>query len=385
MGACPPAPDHWYFEGQHLTGVDPFRPRWASPPGVTIRDALLDRELSVEEFSEAIDVPLFRLQSLLSGYEPISIELARRIGSSIGGSVQFWLARDGQYRDDLASVAADGWAKTLPISDMADFGWIDRPANWHEQIDAAFQFFGVSNVESWEVSYGRSLQNARFRFSGCERLDPSAVAVWLRRAQIAAETLSLARWDRDALSRRLPDFKALTTERDPKVFVPRLIDLAAEVGVAVSVVRAPHGCKASGAARFLTEDRAQIVLSARYLTDDHLWFTFFHEAGHLLRHDLVATYVDEFQQIADESGSVSLDEQEANDFAADVLLPAEAQRALGSGRPAPRAIVRAAHLSGVSPGIVVGQLQHRGAVGFGSGLNGFKRRYRWNQATLERA
>jgi plasmid maintenance system antidote protein VapI len=93
-----------------------FAPRWASPPGKTIRDALVERGLSLEVFAESIGVPDPRLQGLLSGSETISIELARRISTSIGGSVEFWMARDGQYRDDLARVEADRWAQSLPIS-----------------------------------------------------------------------------------------------------------------------------------------------------------------------------------------------------------------------------------------------------------------------------
>jgi hypothetical protein len=38
-----------------------------------------------------------------------------------------------------------------------------------------------------------------------------------------------------------------------------------------------------GATRWLG-DRAAIQLSLRYKSNDHLWFTFFHEAGHILKH-----------------------------------------------------------------------------------------------------
>jgi Zn-dependent peptidase ImmA (M78 family) len=38
-------------------------------------------------------------------------------------------------------------------------------------------------------------------------------------------------------------------------------------------------------ARWLTPAKALIQLSFRYQTDDHLWFTLFHEIAHVLRHD----------------------------------------------------------------------------------------------------
>jgi hypothetical protein len=61
-------------------------------------------------------------------------------------------------------------------------------------------------------------------------------------------------------------------------------ELCATVGVAVVVVPALRSTGISGCARWLTEKRALIGLTLRYKTDDQLWFTFFHELGHLLLH-----------------------------------------------------------------------------------------------------
>ena len=38
------------------------------------------------------------------------------------------------------------------------------------------------------------------------------------------------------------------------------------------------------AAKLLSDDQAWIQMSFRFLTDDHFWFTFFHEVGHLILH-----------------------------------------------------------------------------------------------------
>ena len=127
-----------------------FAPRWASPPGETIRDTLVERGLALEVFAESIGLPGPRLQGLLSGSETISIELARRISSSIGGSVEFWLTRDGHYRDDLARVEADRWAQSLPISQMAEFGWIDRSTGWQTQINFVSQLLRCAECSGVE-------------------------------------------------------------------------------------------------------------------------------------------------------------------------------------------------------------------------------------------
>jgi HTH-type transcriptional regulator/antitoxin HigA len=366
-----------------MSAEAPFRPRWASPPGDTIRDAMVARDMSMAEFALVLDWPASRLESLLAGREAISIDLAQRLSDRIGGSVSFWLARDGQYQEDLITVESDAWAGRLPFTDMVAYGWSRRPTSWIDRIDIGLEFFGVANYQEWELKYGSSVQNARYRFAGSTKLNQEAVAAWLRRAEVETEGMIVSPWNavmfEDALR---SDIRSLTVERDPKVFVPKLVELAAASGVIVTVLRAPRGCQASGAARFVG-DRPQVVLSARYLTDDHFWFTFVHECGHLLLHGKTTTYVDQFEETPE--NNANSEESEASAFAADLLLSAESLRALPTGSPKPLAIRRLARDAGVAPGIVVGQLQHLGRIGFGSGLNRFKRHYRWAGTRLEKA
>ena len=361
----------------------PFRPRWASPPGDTIRDAMVTRDLSIADFASSIDLPVSRVESLLAGREAISIDLAHRLSATIGGSVAFWLARDGQYQEDLVTVESDAWAGRLPFADMVAYNWSRRPTSWTDRIDVALEFFGVANFQEWQLQYGSAVQNARFRFAGSTKLNQEAVAVWLRRAEIEAEGTFKSPWNPTSFEDALRgDIRMLTVERDPQVFVPRLVELAAAFGVIVTVLRAPRGCQASGAARFIGGS-PQVVLSARYLTDDHFWFTLFHECGHLLFHDTGATYVDQFEEKPEDHANA--EEASASAFAADLLVSVEKLRALPQGPPKPLTIRRFARDAGVAPGIVVGQLQHLGKVGFSSGLNRFKRHYRWSGARLEKA
>ena len=69
-------------------------------------------------------------------------------------------------------------------------------------------------------------------------------------------------------------------------------------------------------------------------------------------------------------------EQEANHFAATALIPQEFQQEFKTVTPNRRAVVRFAHRVGVSPGVVVGQMQHDGRIGHDQ-LNSLKRRFAW--------
>jgi HTH-type transcriptional regulator/antitoxin HigA len=363
--------------------VAAFAPRWASPPGETIRAALGERGITVEALAGALGRPQGWVHRLLEGNESISIETARRLAATLGGSVEFWMTRDSQFHDDRSRVAADQWAMSLPISEMTSLGWIERPRNWQERIKVGLRFFGVRDLDAWNDKYKSLSSDVLFRASESS-LDLKAVASWLRKAELDAQGIHCQPWNAERFRAVLPDIRALTRKRDPQTFIPKLTSLCADAGVVLTVVRAPRGCRISGAARFVSEDRAQIVLSARYLADDHLWFTFFHEAGHLIKHDGQKLFVDQIER--GEAIPSSPAEKEADEFAGLLLVPEASRQMLEDiKRPRARDIAMVARSAGVAPGIIVGYLQHEGTLGFATKLNGFKHRYKWAGSTLERA
>ena len=134
------------------------------------------------------------------------------------------------------------------------------------------------------------------------------------------------------------------------------------------VVRTPKGCHASGATRFTSDSKAILQLSARHLTDDHFWFSFFHEAAHLLLHGKRL-----FLEMKDVA---SAEEREADLFAEQMLIPQEWRKEFEALRGRARDVVRFARQIGIAPGIVVGQLQHKGWLA-ANRLNWLKRRYLW--------
>ena len=135
----------------------------------------------------------------------------------------------------------------------------------------------------------------------------------------------------------------------------------------------PKQCKASGAARFLTPSKAMLLLSVRHLSDDHFWFTFFHEAGHLILHSNKFIFVD---GLGCDDNLASNDEDEANRFAEDLLIPPEHREEMLSLTANKIAVMRFARKVGISRGVVVGQLQHYKILGPNQ-LNALKHRFRW--------
>jgi len=223
------------------------------------------------------------------------------------------------------------------------------------------------------------LERTAFRTSAAFPSQLGPTAAWLRQGEIEAGHLDVGNWDPTRFSRTLEELRGLTRIGSPARFLPKLQQAGAECGVAIVVVRAPAGCRASGAARFETVDRAVIQLSFRHLTDDQFWFSVFHEAGHLLLHGergLIADQGNESWILEIEGEGSSQREREADEFAANLLLPSPYQKELYSLAPASASVLSFARRVGIAPGIVVGQMQHLGLVQH-SQLNHLKRRFSW--------
>lgn len=364
-----------------MSDID-FVPRWASPPGDTIKDALKEQQVDRSTLANALAVSKEDLDALIDGGIPLTIRLAERLSSSIGGSVEFWMTRDGHYQADRSRVVADAWARRMPIHDMIAFGWIQADVDdWISQMNECLRFFDVASPAAWEADNFALVEHTRFRASQLLRTDEFAVAAWLRQCEVKLSEIPCAQWDGDAFAQLVPQLLPLTRLRDPRRFLSELRAQCAEVGVAVDVVRAPRGCPVSGAARRLPNGQASIALSGRHRTDDHLWFTFFHEAGHLLLHGQEALYLDEIEIAPD--AVPSAEEDEADRFARTTLIPTEFEHRLVLARRSPVELRKLAGEIGVSFGIVVGYLQHRGALSYNSRLNRLKNRYKWNGPILE--
>ncbi len=351
-----------------------FRPDWASAPGDTIADILGERRLSLNDFAKRIGQSQKYAHDLLEGRATITLAVARRVGQVLGGSVEFWISRDFQYREDIArfTTADKEWLDGLPVGDMIKFGWLHPIPHPSEELGACLRFFGVPNVSVWRQKYGELQKIVAFRTSPSVDSHPPSVVAWIREGEIEGESINCAPWDPKRFHTSLTNIRHLTREPDPTVFVPKLQELCAACGVAVVIVRAPNGCRASGATRFLSPSKALLLLSFRFLSDDQFWFSFFHEAGHLLLHGKHGFFLEGDYTL------LTQQEREANVFAESALIPAESRNDLLRLPLNGREVIRFARRIGISPGIVAGQLQHHGKFTYRQ-LNNLKRRFKWGE------
>lgn len=332
---------------------------YAVPPGETLRELLDERGLTQRDLARRAELSPKHVNRLLQGLVPLSADVAQRLERVTGTPARFWNAREAEYRSDLERLRAKrdlaesvAWLKELPVKVLVDRGILPvAPADRTSRVEQMLSFFGVASVEAWRDVY--ATMACAFRQSRAHKPKPGAVATWLRLGEIAAQDIPCEPFDKASLQAALPELRALTCE-PVEVFSEKMRDICAAHGVVVVFVEEVPGSRASGVTRWLTPTKALIQLSLRYRTDDHLWFTFFHEIAHVIKHGKAEVWI--------EGGSSADDdprEDEADGFSRDVLIPPRYAPELA--RLKSEASVRQfASRIGVAPGIVVGRLQHDG-------------------------
>lgn len=312
---------------------------------------------------------------LIAGKLEISEALAAQLEEHLGSSKEFWLRREREFRDAVTdSVAAILGNIRLPLGEMRRFGWLRSFYKGDGDLAASARFLGITCEQDFEDAYGELEDALAFRRSGSYDTALGSLIAWFRAGQLATSSLDIGKWDPKLFTSQLPGIRELTRERDPAIFFPRLKAACSKAGIALAVVRAPSGCPASGATYFPPGGTPLVILSFRHLSDDHFWFSFFHEAGHVLLHGN--------RLFVELPGSVPNErEREADEFASLALIPTEFQDEMRSLDRSRYSLVRFARRVGVAPGIIVGQMQHAGILRYNQ-LNSLKRRYRW-RANLE--
>lgn len=368
-----------------MTDLDaPFAPDWVSPPGDTIADVLEERGWTQAQLARRLGYTEKHVSQFINGKASITEETASRLERVIGSTAGFWLRREALYRERqerqkfvMRCAGWTGWLDRLPLKELMAFEAIPRlrlvDKNKPALVESCLRFFGVASPDDWEAVYPG--MQAQYRRSRAEQSDLGAIAAWLRLGEKQAEGYEGPKYDRARFERALKDIRALTLE-PPQMFEPRMRRLLCEAGVALALVPAIPRAHVSGVARWLSPSRPLIQLSLYGKTNDRFWFTFFHEAAHILLHgtsaeDRKAVFLD------DPDGTTSDDarEHEANQWAADFLIPARYAEAL-SGLKTKAAVSAFAQELYLHPGIVVGRMQHEKII-LPSWMNDLKVSFCW--------
>ena len=339
-----------------------WKPDVPLAPGETIREILDERSISQVDFATRLGKSEKFVSQLVNGKAPLTHETAIELERVLGVPSSFWNAAEATYRDLLARQHVDvdagevtEWVGSFPLKDMAARGWIARESGPAEQAEELLSYFGVSSINAYREYWGSDKRLAA-RMSTAYTPETPAIAAWLRAGEREAEQIRTEPFSEARFRAVLADLRP-ATRLSPAEWLPLMQERCAEAGVAVVFVQDLPKTRCYAVSWWAGRSRAIIQLGLRGKTDDQVWFSFFHEAGHLLLDDRGSS------GISDLNGD-STAEDRANAFAADSLIPPATYAAFVAegGRPSRADVVTFAERVGIAPSIVVGRLQRDGVI-----------------------
>lgn len=363
-----------------------YAPDWVSPPGETVLDMAQERGWTQAELAQRLGYTEKHVSQLINGKVPLSIDAAQRLERVVGGTVDFWQAREANFQHHKARLAAAEkynswvtWLDDLPVKDLMDAGAITKQRlvakNKPSIVEACLRFFGVAAPNEWRAHYG-DMQLA-FRRSQAEQSNVGAIAAWLRLGEQQAEQMDISKYNKVRFEKALCAIRTFTNE-SPESFEPKMKQLLGDAGVKFVLVPAIPKARVSGVARWLSATQPLIQLSLYGKTNDKFWFTFFHEAAHILLH---ANDKEAKKSVfLDDPNAAHTDdpqEHEANQWAGNWLIPEQYIPSLNSLK-SKHSVQVFAEAVGIHPGIVVGRLQHDGFI-LPSWMNDLKQSFKYTE------
>lgn len=353
-------------------------------PGEYLKWFLEDRGIKIVDFARRTGRPTKTISEIISGKVTITTETALQFERVLGEGAGFWLALEAKYQlararakeSELSnSEEAQAWAKNFPVSEMVKLRLFDKKPKASELADIILRAFGVSSISAWHEHWQKRVDLSLFKQQGHLKIDPYSVAVWLRTAELKAHSIDTNKYSESGFREIIPYLRALPLQPWNQIS-DLLIEQCAQVGVAVAMVPMVPHTGLRGAAYWATKDKAVIVISDRLKREANIWFSFFHEACHILEHSKKAIFIDQA-----EKGTGNRDiEKEADEFSAETLIPGYVvdEFVARFGIRSSRAI-KTTHFQkfaaehNVSPGLLLMRLQHEKFLPQGTPLSKLKR------------
>ena len=350
-----------------------YNPNYAIHPGEILEETLSARGISKSELAERCGLSAKTVSQIVNCKAPVTPETALQLEKVLGIPADIWNNLDSNYRLFNArlekSIEFEQWAdwlKRFPLKTLKQKNVISDKKDISKTVNELLSFFGVANRDAWNEYYGKTVVS--FRKSPSYESDPGSIAAWLRMAELLAEDIEAEPYNAQNFMYSLTNIRDLTKE-EPGTFETEMKRLCKESGVSLVILKEFPKTRLHGATRWINKHKAMLALTVRYRYEGQLWFSFFHEAAHILLHERSRVFIDH------EDPRIGDLEDEANKFAADFLIPPEEySRFTAFGDYSRKAILHFSESINISPGIVVGRLHHDNIIHY-SQLVDLKRRF----------
>ncbi len=342
-------------------------------PGDTILENIEYLKISQTDLAKRMGLTPSKINDIIKGNEPITIKTAFLLERVLNINAQFWLNLEKFYREKLYRIEQYeyfdkclDWLKNIPVAFLKKHNYIDKNLKGNELINSLLQFFRVASPKEWETVYVLQYANTNYRKSDKINETLGSVATWLRLGEIEVEKSKPMIYDKTKFEEILEQSKKLIANNDIN-FTNTLKSLCNSAGV--QLVYTPNVPKApiSGATRWIGKNPL-IQLTDRFKTNDNFWFSFYHEAGHIIKHGKSEIFIEDYEDYKHDQTK----EDQANLFAQKILFNKNIFNDLANNFTELN-IKKIAEKYDTHTGIIVGRLQHERLISY-SQLNHLKQK-----------
>lgn len=356
--------------------INEYAPNFSVLPGAHIVELLDAHSMSQKELAECAGVTPKHINTVIKGGARITPEFAHSLGMIFDYPAEMWLNFQSAY--DISVLEREKekelekkaeFLSEFDYSDLVKAKYVPNAERIAEKINHLLRFFKVANIDACRKKW--FAESASFRMAGIRTVKRGNIAAWIRYGQVAANGIAnqYSRYDKNEFIKTLDKIKELTVNND---FQDEMIELCKNAGLILLFIKELPKTAISGATYWVDSEKTPCIqISLRFKSNDHFWFTFFHEAYHILKHHKKKMFIDL------NNGEKDDIEQIADAYSADKLIAPDEYRAfLSKGLFDKAGIIAFAQQINRHPGIVVGRLQHDGHIGFGM-HNGLKGKMAW--------
>lgn len=335
-----------------------------STAGQVIQEKLTAKGWTQAELARVIGRYRPEISNLINGKRGITPDLAVVLAAAFEDTTpDYWVQLETDRQLSLVTQDPEAVKRRArlfsmaPIREMEQRGWIKPNLDGESLEKAICNFFetdSIDDVPGFAVAARKSIPH--------DELSPAQIA-WCARARQLARAVVVPAFDSNKLDELQNKLRKLAAYRKE---ARKLAELMGEYGIRFVIVEPLRKGRIDGAAFWLNQSSPCIAVSVRFDRIDAFWFTVMHEFAHIQAGD--ASVDDDLggEDFVPSSMKTEM-ERLADTVAQETLVPQDELhsfiRRVGPLYSKDR-IVQFAHRVKIHPGIIVGQLQHLGEVGY---------------------
>ena len=351
-----------------------FVPIEAIHPTELIKDELKARGMQRKELAERLGMKAPNLSRFFNAKESITPSMALKLEEAFGISADYWMGLQLSYERDLEAIQqrdkeeesahqvekALSAALNLPL--LFKKTALDSYQYFRDRLTALYEMFQVNSMEGL-----LSLSTAQGCFKKSEKLDTEGrnLSTWILLARYACNNYD-TKMSEYVENNEVEAAKEIANKANAQAITESAIkEVFTKYGIGYCVVEKFEKTPVDAYSTKI-EGHPYIVVSHRRNNMDMLVFDILHECGHINKHLKDGTSFISYNQNLGEAQGI---EQEANNFAKDMLISPEVWTNITKGKSSSlsvysliKTIANKAKQNGISPTIAMWRFKYETGV-----------------------